>query len=79
VESIDVYLYGMTLLSHIHLLKGPYPEADTYQEIKSEVDKIVCLQVEKLFFAVGQWYEEFLHVTDDEVINTLNDMNKYFN
>lgn len=32
--SIDVYLYGMTLLSHIHLLKGPYPEADTYQEIR---------------------------------------------
>jgi sugar/nucleoside kinase (ribokinase family) len=24
----------MTLLSHIHLLKGPYPEADTYQEIR---------------------------------------------
>jgi sugar/nucleoside kinase (ribokinase family) len=34
LETIDVYLYGMTLLSHIYLLKGPYPEADTYQEIQ---------------------------------------------
>jgi len=34
METIDVYLYGMTLLSHIHLLKGAYPEADTYQEIQ---------------------------------------------
>lgn len=34
MKTIDVYLYGMTLLSHIHLLKGDYPEADTYQEIR---------------------------------------------
>ena len=31
---IDVYIYGMTVLSTIHLLKGPYPAADTYQEIE---------------------------------------------
>jgi sugar/nucleoside kinase (ribokinase family) len=29
----DVYVYGMTVLSTIHQLKGRYPEADTYQEI----------------------------------------------
>ena len=31
---MDVYAYGMTLLSTIHLLDGPYPEKDTYQEIR---------------------------------------------
>ncbi len=31
---MDVYIYGMTVLSTIHLLKGPYPLADTYQEIE---------------------------------------------
>lgn len=31
---LDVYVYGMTVLSTIHLLKGPYPTADTYQEIE---------------------------------------------
>ncbi len=30
----DIYLYGLTLLSTIHRLKGPYPEADAYQEIE---------------------------------------------
>lgn len=30
----DIYLYGMTLLSTIHRLKGPYPKADAYQEIE---------------------------------------------
>ncbi len=30
----DVYLYGMTLVSTMNLLKGEYPEADTYGEIK---------------------------------------------
>ncbi len=32
-KKTDVYLYGLTLLSTIHRLKGPYPEADDYQEI----------------------------------------------
>jgi len=32
-KSLDVYLYGMTVLSIIHRLRGPYPAADNYQEI----------------------------------------------
>jgi sugar/nucleoside kinase (ribokinase family) len=32
-QSLDVYVYGMTVLSTIHRLKGPFPQADTYQEI----------------------------------------------
>ena len=30
----DVYLYGMTVYSTIHLLEGSYPEADSYAEIR---------------------------------------------
>ena len=33
MASLDVYAYGMTVLSTIHLLDGPYPERDGYQEI----------------------------------------------
>jgi sugar/nucleoside kinase (ribokinase family) len=33
-STLDVYLYGMTLLSTIHQLDGLYPPADTYREIK---------------------------------------------
>ncbi|HEX3029797.1 MAG TPA: PfkB family carbohydrate kinase [Clostridia bacterium] len=30
----EIYLYGMTVLSNIHLLEGMYPNSDTYGEIK---------------------------------------------
>jgi sugar/nucleoside kinase (ribokinase family) len=30
----DVYIYGMTVLSTIHLLKGKFPSPDAYQEIQ---------------------------------------------
>ncbi len=33
-KSLDVYLYGMTVLSTIHRLRGPYPRVDSYQEIR---------------------------------------------
>lgn len=32
-QALDVYVYGMTVLSTIHRLEGPFPQADTYQEI----------------------------------------------
>jgi len=34
MPKYDIYLYGMTLVSTMNLLNGPYPEADTYGEIK---------------------------------------------
>lgn len=34
MNQADVYVYGMTVLSTIHKLKGDYPEVDTYQEIE---------------------------------------------
>jgi len=33
-EKNDIYLYGMTVLSTIHLLENMYPKADSYGEIK---------------------------------------------
>lgn len=33
-KGLDVYLYGMTVWSTLHLLDGSYPEADGYCEIK---------------------------------------------
>ncbi|HLF27496.1 MAG TPA: carbohydrate kinase family protein [Anaerolineae bacterium] len=34
MNNIDVYVYGMTVLSTIHLLKGKFPAPDTYGEIQ---------------------------------------------
>ncbi|MEO3945580.1 carbohydrate kinase family protein [Gorillibacterium sp. CAU 1737] len=34
MQKHDVYLYGMTLVTTMHLLKGDFPEADEYREIR---------------------------------------------
>ena len=34
VSNPDVYVYGMTCLSTIHVLDGKYPKPDSYREIK---------------------------------------------
>jgi hypothetical protein len=34
MSKVDVYLYGMTLLSSSYVLAGDFPELDTYGEIR---------------------------------------------
>ena len=40
-------------------------------EVKSLVDKVVVLHTSEWFFGIGQFYEQFLQVEDDEVIACL--------
>lgn len=73
---------GATMRSAIKALKAmspskiivatPVSAADTFEEIKTQVDAVVCLHVAKLFFSVGQWYEDFPQVTDSQVKELLN-------
>lgn len=53
------------------ILAVPVAPPDTVAKLKPEVDEIICLQVELEFWAVGQFYEEFSQVTDEEVIKLL--------
>ena len=39
--------------------------------LRTEVDQLVCLQEPEQFYAVGQFYERFSQVTDDDVIDLL--------
>lgn len=49
----------------------PVSPQDTLEEIKEEVDEVVALQAPSLFYAVGQFYEDFSPTEDDEVIQLL--------
>jgi predicted phosphoribosyltransferase len=40
--------------------------------IEKEVDDFICLDKEELFFGVGEFYEDFEQVSDQEVRNLLN-------
>jgi predicted phosphoribosyltransferase len=42
-------------------------------EIKHLADEVVCLESEALFFAVGQFFDDFRQVEDDEVVAILRE------
>ncbi|MGH7231391.1 MAG: phosphoribosyltransferase [Nitrospiraceae bacterium] len=49
----------------------PIAAADTCEDLKAEVDEIVCAVTPEPFFGVGLWYEDFTQTTDDEVRDLL--------
>lgn len=52
----------------------PVAPKDTLERIKPLVDKVVCLTIPPMFYAVGQFYERFDQTTDEEVISLLERM-----
>lgn len=50
----------------------PVAPPDSVETLRLLVDEIICLSVEPDFWAVGQFYEEFGQVSDEEVIEILN-------
>jgi putative phosphoribosyl transferase len=49
----------------------PVAPVETWQELQSEADEVVCLHTPVPFYSVGQWYEEFGQTSDREVIALL--------
>jgi len=72
---------GFTMKAAIHYLKRekvkkvvvavPVSAPDSAQEIKSMVDELICLDTPAFFGAVGQFYENFPQVSDEEAANFL--------
>lgn len=72
---------GMTLRVCIQFLKkakcksivigAPVASPDTVAQLQEEVDRIVCVFTPADFFAVGQFYEQFEQVGDEEVCRLL--------
>lgn len=45
----------------------PVAPPETYEYLKTLADQVIVLNIESMFFAVGQFYESFEQVTDQEV------------
>jgi predicted phosphoribosyltransferase len=45
-------------------------------EASSEVDEVICLETPYNFHAVGQFYQEFFQVSDQEAVNLLEESNE---
>ncbi len=56
------------------VLAVPVIPSDTYEKMKPLVDYIVTLQIPTEFSAVGECYEEFDQVTDEEVMSILSNL-----
>ena len=68
---------GSTMRAAISVIKSQHPAhlivavpvapPQTCQDLKSEVDEVVCLMAPEAFYAIGLWYEDFSQTTDEEV------------
>lgn len=76
---------GTTLLSTIALIKQADPKKiivalpvappDTLEKIEQQADEVVCLSTPELFQSVGQFYQKFNQVDDQEAIRLLREAN----
>lgn len=72
---------GATMISALHGLRAmnpaklicavPVSPPDTLDKVADMADEVVCLETPEFFQAVGQFYQHFPQVDDDEVIEIL--------
>lgn len=73
---------GITAMAAIRSLKLKQPQkiilaipvcpVATLKKLQKEAGELLCLNSPQYFNAVGEWYEEFNQVSDEEVIEMLN-------
>lgn len=56
---------------HQIIVAVPACSPRTASELRPKVDELIALNESDLFFAVGQFYEEFEQLTDEQVLNIL--------
>ena len=74
---------GSTMIAALHALRAkrptklvcavPVAPSDTLEKISPYADEVVCLETPDMFYAVGQFYQSFPQVEDEEVIELLKE------
>ena len=72
---------GSTMIAALHALRAKSPKKlicavpvappDTLEKVTPYADEVVCLSAPEMFYAVGQFYQSFPQVSDEEVIASL--------
>lgn len=52
-------------------LAVPVAPPDTIEQLRREVDEVVCLATPTPFLAIGRWYQDFTQLTDADVTRLL--------
>ncbi len=78
---------GSTMLATIDLVKEESPAkvvvaipvgpSNTVRMLKKYADEVVCIETPDEFYAIGEFYENFEQVEDDEAISLLKEANKW--
>ena len=72
--SVYAAIGAIRLMKPTHLvLAVPVAPTSTCAWLRDEVNQLVCVYVPEQFYAVGQFYESFAQVSDDEVQNLLRE------
>ena len=53
------------------IVAAPVGPAERLDEVRVHCDEVICILTPKPFWAIGQFYEDFSQVDDDEVISLL--------
>lgn len=81
IVTDDGIATGYTLVAAVDVIRKQHPKKvvlavpvaphTSLDMFKNKVDEVVCLQTPELFFGVGQFYENFSQVDDEEVVRLL--------
>jgi len=58
---------------HELIVAVPVAPPSTVEELQARCDQVVCLSAPEMFVSIGQFYEDFAPVEDEEVCATLRD------
>ncbi len=69
---------GSTMIAALHALRAKHPKklicavpvapADTLVKMQPYADEVICLSAPAMFYAVGQFYQSFPQISDEEVM-----------
>ncbi|MEW6446931.1 MAG: phosphoribosyltransferase [Bacillota bacterium] len=79
---------GFTVMAALRSLRKSEPERiilavpvappEALENLRSEVDELICLLVPEIFMAVGQFYHYFDQTSDQEVVSLLKELGPVF-
>lgn len=49
----------------------PIASNAAYKELKPQVDRLICLYIPNRLYAIGQWYDDFSQIKDEQVCSLL--------
>jgi predicted phosphoribosyltransferase len=83
IVTDDGIATGSTMIAALKVLQGKQPQEvivavpvaspDRLEEVGRHCDEVVCLLAPEFFWAIGQFYEDFTQVEDDQVVALLRE------